>query len=308
MTKSEMPTSGSSSGEPRSAEPRRAEPRIAEPSAVGSPHLEAQYNLAQHPARAPTYARYAAASEGIRDTLTWREVSYGEHARERFEWYPAGQGAPVLVFIHGGYWRALDKELFSCIARPFVASGIAVANVEYPLAPEYTLTQITASALSALSAVVREGERDGANVARLLVSGHSAGGHLAAIALAANWKDHGLPGWRPLAGMPISGLFELEPLRYVELNNTLSMTPEESRALSPALQPVHFVPATVVAVGAGETHGFRQQSERYATQLRRGGRTTRYLEIPDANHFTVLDALAEPSGVLFAEATRLLQA
>jgi arylformamidase len=263
--------------------------------------VNAQYNLAGHPDRNPTYARYAEQSKAARALLPWREIAYGDHPRERFEWFASKAGSPIFVFIHGGYWRALEKELWSYPAAPFLARDIAFANIEYPLAPEKSVREIVESVRCAIVAIHREATRAGADTNRMFISGHSAGGHLTAMMLATDWSRYGLPGWRPAGGVPISGLFELEPLRHYELNDTLQLTLEEARALSPALLPLNNHPSVLAAVGGAETDEFRRQTIDYAAQLSASGTAARAHIVPHTNHFTVMAALGDPTSALFTD-------
>lgn len=268
--------------------------------------LEAQYRLTYHPDRAPSYERFAERSRTVRANSVWEPIAYGAHPRERIELFHGDRGAPLLVFVHGGYWRALEMETFSFVAEPFVERGVWVANVEYPLAPEVSVTVLTRCVMIAIGEALRAAARGGADPGRVVVSGHSAGGHLAGVALAV---ERHLVGSGPFAlagAVPISGLFELEPLRLVALNDTLGMDAEEAARLSPMRVVRGDLPPVVAAVGADETDEFRRQSIDYAAAIRAAGGRAEALLVPGKNHFTVLDALADPAAPLFRETLALL--
>ena len=252
--------------------------------------LTAQYSLTQHPDRLPAYARYAEQSRAVRERYRWREIAYGPHPRERFEFFPGKADRPVLVFFHGGYWRGLDKENWSFVAAPFVEAGIHVANVEYPLAPEVSMTSIVGSARHALRAIRAEAKRAGANVDHLVAGGHSAGAHLAVMLLAGDIPVK--------AAIPVSGIFDLEPLCHIPLNDTLHMTLDEARALSPLALVRSSLPRVIAAVGGDETDEFRRQSIDYAGALRAAGGSAESMIVPGANHFTVMAAFADPQAGL----------
>lgn len=269
--------------------------------------LELQYRLANHPDRTPSYARLAKQSAIIRRTTAWHPIRYGPHPRERIELFVGQPRAPLFAFIHGGYWRGLEMEMFSCVAQPFVERGVWVANIEYPLAPEVTLSSITRSCFRALRESIGQVNQRGGAGSRLVVSGHSAGGHLAAAALAANRHLAGEAPIQLLGSVPISGLFDLEPLRCISLNDTLRMDADEAARLSPARAISSPLPPVIAAVGGDETDEFRRQSIDYAAHLRAAGNRAQSLIVPGCNHFTVLDALCDPKAPLFNAALGMFE-
>lgn len=270
------------------------------------PALEAQYSLSLHPDRARAYARFAQASAAFRDAQAWSEIAYGKHPRERFELFPGRPGGGLFVFIHGGYWRALAKETFSFVAAPFVARGVTVANLEYPLAPEVGMSGIVAAALRGVHAALSAGIVCGADLRRVVVSGHSAGGHLTAAALDPGRYVAGMEGFSLAGVVPISGLFDLAPLAQVALNDTLGMDALEAERLSPIHAARAGLAPVIAAVGADETPEFQRQSADFVAALREAGSEARALKVPGKNHFTVLDALADPASELTQAAFSLL--
>lgn len=213
------------------------------------------------------------------------DLRYGPEERNRIDFFPARHDAPVLAFIHGGYWQARAKEVFAFVAEGPLAWGVNVALIGYTLAPQKRLDGIVAEIRSALDWLYASLPKLGGN--RLLVSGWSAGGHLTAMAM-----DH--PGVE--GGLAISGIYDLEPIRHCYVNDKLRLDEAEARRNSPG-------PTTkplTIAYGADELPMLRKQSEDYARLL---GREAVRLE--RHNHFTILEELASPHGALTALTRRL---
>jgi arylformamidase len=239
------------------------------------------------------------------------DVSYGPHARERLDLFlpPAKKKVPLLAYIHGGYWQWNDKEPFVFLAEHVVASGAAFANIEYALCPTVSLTELTDQIRRALAYLWREADKYGYDRDRIVVSGHSAGGHLTAMMMATDWSSFsdGLPPNLVAAGLPISGIYDVEAVRLTPLNDLVGMDEAEARALSPMfLPPVSRAPMTVV-VGGTESEEFHRQANEFAETWRNVGVPADVLVAPGRDHFTVLNALAEPGHDVFAAATRLLE-
>jgi arylformamidase len=272
--------------------------------------LEAQYNnrarVAEHP---QILARWAEASALSRDRSSRRlDLRYGEGPQETLDLFPAPRAnAPVLVFIHGGYWRALDKAEHSFIAPSFVAHGAMVVVPNYDLCPAVPIETIALQTTRALAWVWRHAALYGGDPSRIVVAGHSAGGHLAAMLLCCDWKSVGreLPARLLRGALSLSGLFELDPLRYTPfLRDDLRLTPASAKALSPAT----FAPprGTLHAlVGADESEEFVRQNRLIREAW--GEAAVPVCEtIPGCNHFTVLHELATPSSRVHGLALRLL--
>jgi arylformamidase len=221
-------------------------------------------------------------------------IRYGGHPLETLDWYPAAApGAPVHLFVHGGYWRAHDKDDFGLVAAPLAAAGAHVAVVNYPLCPEVTVTDIVASIIAAVAWVWRHAADFGAEAADFTLSGHSAGAHLAAMALCHDWVAEGLPA-RPFgAAVLISGLYELEPVLAVSVNAAeIHLTAD----MVPSLSPMRFPPTDVpmlLAVGGDEAPLWMRQSADFAKAARAAGGDARYLEVPRENHFSLMEAFAD---------------
>ena len=247
----------------------------------------------------------------------WREaaprkhldVAYGAHPRERLDIFlPAADGAPLFAFIHGGYWQWNDKEGFEYLARPFNEAGAAFANIEYALCPSVTIGEIVDQIRRALAFLWREAGTYGYDRGRIVVSGHSAGGHLTAMAMATDWREIGadLPVDLVAGGMPISGVYDIEPIRHTPLNDAVQLTEADVAPNSPLfMEPATLAPM-VVAYGGAESDEFDRHAKELAAAWSAHGVPSEVLAVPGANHFTALTALAEPDGEMFAAAKRLL--
>lgn len=271
--------------------------------------LDAEYNLrTRHPERQEVYEAYSHRSELVRSTIPVDlDVSYGPHERSVVDLFPVSGAQAILVFFHGGYWRALDKSIFSFIAAPFVEAGYAVALPNYPLAPETPIAGIVDQALAAVTWIGENRDRLGAQAdTPIAVTGHSAGGHLSAICAATNWIDHGLEPNLISACVPISGLFELEPLRHTNVAAQVHMTADEARRLSPIHRSHARAVPTLLIVGGDETDGFVWQSGAYQDHLTQLGTDAELCEEPGFNHFTILEPLADPGHPLHHRVLRLL--
>jgi arylformamidase len=225
------------------------------------------------------------------------DLPYGPGKRERLDLFhpAAGAGSPLALFIHGGYWQALDRRCVSHVARGLLACGVAVAFPSHDLCPAVPLGRIVGQMRAAAAMLHRRTGR------RLLATGHSAGGHLAAMLMATDWRalDPRLPADLVPAGLPISGVFELAPLLPTRIGAGLRLAGPEAQALSPRLLP-RPGGALHVAVGAEESAEFLRQSRDFAAAW--GGT---FEALPGLNHFTVLDALAGPDGALARRAAAM---
>ena len=243
--------------------------------------------------------RNAAAQAGLQGE---RNLAYGAGPREVLDLYPGRPGAPLLVFIHGGFWHSRTKEEFLFVAPPFVERGISVAMIEYALAPTVTLSTIVDQMRRALAFLNRDAVRLGLRADRVLVAGHSAGGHLAACS-ACETIDTGLP---PHPVLAISGLFDLAPIaRTPTLQRLLHLTDDEVATLSPQ----HLAPRPgtrlVSTVGGAETSEFRRQNDEFAAAW--AAVHVGDVPQPGANHFTALDAFTRPGSDVFEAAMDLLE-
>jgi len=264
--------------------------------------LDAQYNLRPLvPDFQNHFDAWARDSEAARAAHPPRTLAYGPHPRARADLFvpaeSAAGGAPVLVFVHGGYWRLFDRHSFSFVAPAFLSHGIAVAVVEYPLAPEAGLPTIVAHVRDAVAHLAANAGAFGLDAGRLAVAGHSAGGHLAAMVAAADWAARGLPADTVKGMLGISGLYDLEPIRLSFLNADLKLEPTDDAALSPARLAPRLAGPAVAAVGGLETDEYHRQTRALAAAWDRQA-SIRPTVVEGRHHFDILAALAEPGGVL----------
>ena len=214
-------------------------------------------------------------------------LQYGPRERNRIDFLKAASNAPTLLFIHGGYWQMRSKEFFTAFAAGPMAHGINVALIGYTLAPEATLDQIVTEIDAGIDFLAGQLASLGGDAGRIVASGWSAGGHLTAMAMA-NVNIKG--------GIAISGIYDLEPIRHSYLNAKLGLDEAMSRRNSPMAQAGGPMKPLALVVGGAELPLLRKQTADFAGHRVRYGLPVAYEEIPGANHFTVMDELASPSG------------
>jgi len=263
--------------------------------------LEYPYNPRESVPEFPELAkRRSEESRKARSTLkSWLNVPYGTSPREVLDIYtPDRPAGPVLVYIHGGYWRTGSKDDNCNFAPPFVQRGATVVLVEYDLCPNVTVTDIVRQTRAAIAWVYRNIIRYSGNPAKLYVSGHSAGGHLTAMALAHDWEKHGLPRDLIKGAVATSGVYDLDMVMQISVNEQVRMTPEIARKNSPLFHPPLSRCPVLVAVGGAEPKGWRQMSEDFFKLCQERGLDCQYLVVPGANHYSMSEHLANPGSVL----------
>ena len=265
---------------------------------------EREYNPRLSVADAADYApKWAEWARLAREDLPHEaDLRYGPHPREVTDLFRAKDARAALVFIHGGYWRSFSKNEFSWVAEAFVARGVSVAVINYPLCPEVTVGDIAASCRRAVANLWTE-QFTPAEKAALLVAGHSAGGYLTAAMAATDWTAHGLPPSPFIGGVPISGVFDPSPLIQTTINEQVRLTPDSAAALNLlAVTPLSDLPLAPV-YGAEESSEFRRQSEDLA---RLWSHVTAALGVAKRNHFNVVEGMREPDSPVFKSIMRFI--
>ena len=215
------------------------------------------------------------------------DLRYGPRERNRIDFFKARDDGPTLLFIHGGYWQQRAKETFALFAEGPLAYGINVALIGYTLAPEATLDQIVTEIHAGIDFLAKELPALGGDGKGVVVSGWSAGGHLTSMAL-----SH--PQVR--AGMAISGIYDLEPIRASYLNVKLGLDETMSRRNSPMMQAGGAAKPLSLVAGSAELPLLRKQTADFAGHRARYGLPVTYEEIPGANYFSIMDELSSPMG------------
>lgn len=222
------------------------------------------------------------------------DIAYGPAPRQRIDWIAGPVGAPTLIFLHGGYWQAMSKEDHRFLANGTRPNQWHLALIEYTLAPDADMDTIVGEAINATRFLLDHAGSWGADPDRMILSGHSAGGHLTACVL-----QDAVCAARLAGGLAISGLFDLEPIRLSYLNGPLGLTLDQVERLSPQRQPPNDGPPLILAVGGDELPELRRQSHSYAASRHAADLPGRLIELADMDHFDVLEALADPLGQLW---------
>jgi arylformamidase len=251
--------------------------------------------------------RFATQSRDAALSLSPREIRYGGGPKETLDLFvPADPARGTLMFIHGGYWRALDKADHAFVAPAFVAEGIAVAVINYDLCPDVTIATIVEQCRRAVTWVAREGPQHGAPPP-LVIAGHSAGGHLAAMMIATDWRAHGFDAVPFVASVSLSGVHDLEPLVLFAHNVDFRLDEAAARAVSPVNHlPQADVPL-IIAFGERETSEFARQSQLLwdAWPRNRRPRHGGPMSIAGHHHFSVVLEYADPDSALTRETLAL---
>lgn len=270
---------------------------------------EAEYNaraaIPEHPAIFADWAeRSAAVRAKCADCL---DLSYGNGARERMDFFPAmTPDAPMVLYLHGGYWQWNDKSGFSFLAESLVREGFSTAIANYPLAPDSTIPDMIEAARHAVACLWRAaGQRLRGNRDRIYVIGHSAGAHLAASLMATDWTawDDGLPPDIIKGTLAISGIYDLRPLVPTTMNQALGLSEDSAQAVSPLFAEPHATGPLVLAVGGLESAEFHRQTATLADAWTAKGVQVATMTQMRHNHLTVLEDLADPAGPLLKVVT-----
>lgn len=274
--------------------------------------LDSQYN---NRLRVPGYATWLKRWELLsrqteKEYKVVKDIAYGKLSRERLDIYPAAQPqSKTLIFIHGGYWQKLDKEMFHFIAGAFQRYQVTTVLIAYPLAPAASIDQIVTSCRDAIHWLYQTISSFNGNPGELYLAGHSAGGHLAVMLAETGWDQFypGLPADVIKGACAISGLFNLVPLQLSDLNAVLKMDRDTAIRNS----PVHLRPATLcpllLATGAEESEEFKAQSRELYTCRKAEKKPVRLLELPGLNHYSVLDAFINDTSALHRSMRELIK-
>uniref|UniRef100_A0A8D0GW16 Kynurenine formamidase n=2 Tax=Sphenodon punctatus TaxID=8508 RepID=A0A8D0GW16_SPHPU len=270
--------------------------------------LEAQYSPSRWSPRmdkdAVIKAHVQAVSEGTRRaqaaTQTLLHIPYGTGDGERLDVYlptePSGD-FPLVLYIHGGYWQELSKDVSGFAAPPLVAHGIAMAAVGYDLAPKGRLEEMVGQVQRSVAFAVQQY----AGLSGVYLLGHSAGAHLAAMVLSTDWKEFGVvPSIK--GAFLVSGVYDLEPITHTYVNEMLRMSREEAQQNSPMRRVAK--PASegacqvLIAMAQHDAPEFRRQSQEYFQALRAAGWSTSLLDVADVDHFEVAEKLSQQDYLL----------
>lgn len=272
--------------------------------------LDAQFdNRAKVPEFPEYLARFRAESESARSRFAASarlDVAVGPSTIERIDIFPAPgkEPAPVMVFIHGGYWLALDKADFSFVAKGFVPHGITTVVINYGLIPAVRMDELVRQCRQAVAWVLANAADFGADPDRVAVSGHSAGGHLTAMAGATDWSGFTAPmvpvpvTARPMAGFAISGLHDLVPISRCYLQQSLGLTDDEVARNSPVRLAGPAEGAWLALVGGKEGPEYHRQSTELASRWTTDNPQVRSRIVAGHDHFSIVMALGDPEDPL----------
>ena len=274
------------------------------------PDIEFQFN----PRRAvPNVEEHAARMQQLSTEARHRHqgiynLRYGSGPLATLDVFRSSQdNAPLHVFLHGGYWRGRDKSDFSFLADALIPHGVTLVVMNYDLCPQVELPAIVDQVEQGLNWVHAHAGEWGADASRYSASGHSAGAHLIAAVLARHAAARTVPSGLPSSALLISGVYDLEPVLSISVNQEIRLRPDQVAPLSPLLQPACQPVRLVVAVGGAETQGFVDQSERFAVHCSEQGADAHFLKLDGCNHYTVMRQFESPTGELSCLVARDLE-
>lgn len=229
------------------------------------------------------------------------EVPYGDDALQSFDFFPArDNGRPLLAFIHGGYWRSLDKHQFSHLAQPYLAANINVAMINYRLAPQARMGDIAVDGARALRHLYARAGALGFDADAIWLMGHSAGAHLATLIAAL--------GAVPVRGVcGISGIYDLEPVRLCYLNEVMHLSQGDAEQASPIRLGLPAGMPALLCVGGRESAEFQRQQDAYAAALRQSGHAVHVVAAPEAHHLSIIDVAADADSALTRQMLQLMR-
>jgi arylformamidase len=274
--------------------------------------LDSQFNNRQH---VPAYQEYLdrwerCSWETEKKLPVIKDIPYGSLPGERFDVYPSSRPlSKTLIFIHGGYWHLLDKAQFHFLASGFFSYGVTTVLLNYPLVPAVAIDQIVRSCKKAIRWLCSHLATYNGDPHQMYVTGHSAGGHLAAMLMATDWKglDPSFPD-APLRGACfISGLFNLIPIHLSYLNKVLHLDSKAAVRNSPLrLGPVATSPL-IAAVGEAETKEFKEQSKELYEGWKEKGAAIQLLQLPGLNHYSIVETMVDQKAALHQAICRMME-
>ena len=239
-------------------------------------------------------ARKAANERTLNRLSRTPDLRYGPNAHETLDIYPAAtSNAPVMVYIHGGYWRAGYKEDWAFVAEPLVSKGATAVVLNYALCPSVNLDELVAEIHRALIWLYRNVADHGGNPERIFISGSSAGAHLCAMMLGHDWTQDDLPANLVKGAVLITGIYDVRPVLDISVNADIRLDADAARRNSPMFLPPRHGGQILAAVGGNEAEGWKQQTRDYVSMCQAGGLECDFLELPGEDHFSLGTVLAD---------------
>ena len=275
--------------------------------------LERQYNVRDSRADYETkivpdwIKRSAITRTNLKSTI---DISYGKSEKQKLDFFSSADiNSPTVIFFHGGYWQRGNKSVYSFLANSFVKNNINFLAVGYDLCPKISITQIVLQAQEAIVWIWQNANRLEINKDKFIVSGHSAGGHITGMMMGTEWNkiSSDLPNNLILAGIPISALNLLEPIRHTTLNDALKMDKEEAKSQSPIYLPPRTNAQQLIVYGANETDEFHRQSNIYYEKFKSEERKIERFIVPDADHFDEMNDLSNESSEFFKKMKKFIE-
>ena len=238
------------------------------------------------------------------------DISYGKSEKQKLDFFSSADiNSPTVIFFHGGYWQRGDKSVYSFLANSFVKNNINFLAVGYDLCPKISITQIVSQAQEAIVWIWQNANKLEINKDKFIVSGHSAGGHITGMMMGTEWNkiSSDLPNNLILAGIPISALNLLEPIRHTTLNDALKMDKEEAKSQSPIYLPPRTNAQQLIVYGANETDEFHRQSNIYYEKFKSEERKIERFIVPEADHFDEMNDLSNESSEFFKKMKKFIE-
>lgn len=273
--------------------------------------LNAEYDVGRSVTNFPAIIDfYMRESARVREDLpSDLDVPYGPTRAEHLDIFRAERpAAPILIFFHGGYWRSLSSKEYNLVARGPVSAGVTTLLVNYALCPDVTIEEIVRQARAAVAWAYRNAASFGGDRNRIYVAGHSAGGHLAAMAMQTDWEaDYGLPADVIKGGCVVSGLFDLAPLPYTFVQQSLQLTWREVLRNSPILHLPDRAAPLLVSYGGHEPGEFRRQSDAFLEAWQAKGLDGTFIPQPERHHFNAIADFMDATSPLCSALLRMMQ-